>query len=140
MTFSPHRRKRTPTIIIVALIDVLIVVLIFLMVTTTTKKNQPVLKLTLPEARQAETGAHENPPLVVTVATNFPYFFIEDKAVTYDSLQASLAAATRTNAQLRVAIRADKHSPFGEIVKVIDAAKASRAAAINFFTEKVVQP
>src|SRR5262245_9839071 len=67
MRFYVSRKKQAPAVIIVALIDILIVLLIFLMVTTTFKQ-QPALKLALPESSQAQkTGAQESPPLVVSV-------------------------------------------------------------------------
>ena len=58
MRFYVRKRRQAPSVIIVALIDILIVLLIFLMVTSTFKQ-QPVLKLALPESSQAQkTGAH----------------------------------------------------------------------------------
>src|ERR1044071_887707 len=68
MNFHVRKRRQAPTIIIVALIDVLIVLLIFLMVTTTFKQ-QPALRLALPESSQAQkSGADEKElPLVVSI-------------------------------------------------------------------------
>ena len=67
MQFYAHKRRQAPAVIIVALIDILIVLLIFLMVTTTFKQ-QPALKLALPESSQAQkTGASEAPPVVVSI-------------------------------------------------------------------------
>src|SRR5947207_9858848 len=69
MKFYAHKRRQPPAVIIVAMIDILIVLLIFLMVTTTFKQ-QPALKLALPESSQAQrTGAQESPPLVISVDT-----------------------------------------------------------------------
>ncbi len=54
-------------VIIVALIDVLIVLLIFPMVTSIVRQ-QPALRLALPESSQAQkTGANENASLVVSI-------------------------------------------------------------------------
>ena len=53
MRFFVRKRRQTPTVIIVALIDVLIVLLIFLIVTPTFKQ-QPSLRLALPESSQAQ--------------------------------------------------------------------------------------
>ncbi len=67
MRFYARKRRQAPAVIIVALIDVLIVLLIFLLVTTTFKQ-QPALKLALPESSQAQkSGAQEAPPLAVSV-------------------------------------------------------------------------
>ena len=136
MRFLTKKRQRTPSVIIVSLIDVLLVVLIFLMVTTTAKKVEPALKLTLPTSREAQPGAVEAKPFVVQVTTNYPYLFVGDRAVTLDGLQSALAAAVKKDPQLKVAVKADKQAPFGEIVKVIDASKLAQVGSLNFITEK----
>src|SRR3974390_749703 len=94
MRFFPRRRRQPPAIIIVALIDILIVLLIFLMVTTTFKQ-QPALKLALPESTQAQkTGANEDAPLVLTIdATGILRLGVDATPVTTDSLRDKLVAA-----------------------------------------------
>lgn len=136
MRFSSHKRKRTPSVIIVSLIDVLLVVLIFLMVTTTAKNVEPALKLNLPQSKEAQPGATDSKPFVVQVTTNYPFFFVGNRAVTLDGLQNTLAAAVKKDPQLKVAVKADKQAPFGEIVKVIDASKLAKVGSLNFITEK----
>src|SRR5206468_10935651 len=114
MRFFNRRRRQPPAIIIVALIDILIVLLIFLMVTTTFKQ-QPALKLALPESSQAQkSGAHENPPLVVTIDPQGNLRLgQEGKPVTVDRLQAELTDAATKDPKTRLAISADKAAPFG---------------------------
>jgi biopolymer transport protein ExbD len=137
MHFTPRKKRRTPAVIIVSLIDVLLVVLIFLMVTTTAKKLEPALKLTLPESKQAKPGeSTEAKPVVILVATNFPYFFIDNRPLTIDQLQKELVTAAQKDPQVKVAIKADKRSPFGEVVKVLDAAKIAQVGSISAITEK----
>jgi biopolymer transport protein ExbD len=137
MHFKPRKHRRTPSVIIVSLIDVLLVVLIFLMVTTTAKTREASLKLALPESKQAKPGAStETKPLVISVATNFPFFFIENRPMTVDQLQKELLAATQRDPQVKVSIKADKRAPFGEVIKVIDAAKTANVTAISAITEK----
>ena len=127
--------------IIVALVDVLIVLLIFLM-TTTAFKQQPALKLALPESSQAQkTGAQENPPLVVTIdPTGNLRLGKEETPVTVDRLKQELVTAAGANPNLKVAINADKTAPFGQIVKVMDAAKAAGIRAVNAFTKEASKP
>lgn len=137
MHFKPRKSRRAPSVIIVSLIDVLLVVLIFLMVTTTAKKLDPALKLALPESKQAKPGAStEAKPFIVSIATNFPYFFIENRPLTIDQLQKELIAAAQRDPQVKLAIKADKRSPFGEVIKVIDAAKVAQVGSISAITEK----
>jgi biopolymer transport protein ExbD len=131
MQFSTHKKKPAPTVIIVSLIDVLIVVLIFLMVTTTFKQ-QPAIKLALPESKQPRTGATDS-ALVVTVPKQGPLYLKTDP-MTLDTLQQRLVEAVRLNPQTTLAIRADTDTPVGELVKVMDAAKAANIRVASVFT------
>jgi biopolymer transport protein ExbD len=139
MRFLHKKRNRTPAVIIVSLIDVLLVVLIFLMVTTTAKKMEPSLRLNLPVSKEAKPGASETKPFVILVATNFPFFFIGERATTIDKLQAELADAVKQNPSLKVSVRADRNAPFGEIVKIIDATKLAQVGSLDFTMEKQAQ-
>src|SRR3989442_10821606 len=121
MRFYFRKRRQPPAVIIVALIDILIVLLIFLMVTTTFKQ-QPALKLALPESSQAQkTGAQEAPPLVVSIdPTGNLRLGAEGKPVTVERLKTELIEAVAKTPELKLAISADKTAPFGQIVKVMD--------------------
>src|SRR5262245_5526318 len=93
MRFSNRKRRQAPAIIIISLIDILIVLLIFLMVTTTFKQ-QPAVKLVLPQSQQAKQGASDNPhSLILTIAKEAPYFFLNERAVTVDRLGETLKGA-----------------------------------------------
>jgi biopolymer transport protein ExbD len=137
MRFFVRKRRQAPAIIIVALIDILIVLLIFLMVTTAFKQ-QSALKLSLPESTQAlKTGAHENPPIVVSVdATGNLRYGPEAKPITADQLRAVLADELAKNAELKVAIAGDEGAPWGRVLKVMDSAKAVGVKAVNAFTRE----
>src|SRR3954471_9415059 len=119
MQFSTHKRRRTPSVIIVSLIDVLLVVLIFLMVTTAFK-DTPAFRITLPETTQKnpQPGAKENPPLIITITTNSPTFYIARNPVTLDRLKAELTQRAKENPRLVVAVRADDQAAYGNVVKV----------------------
>jgi biopolymer transport protein ExbD len=141
MQFRAHRRRQAPTVIIVALIDVLIVLLIFLMVTTTFRQ-QPALRLALPESSQAhKTGANEDAPLVVTVDEKGNIRFGPDAhPVTPDQLKTELVSLAEKKPDLKLAISADKSAPFGEIIKVMDAAKEAHLKLVNAFTKEAGKP
>lgn len=141
MRFQVRKRKTAPAIIIVALIDILIVLLIFLMVTTTFKQ-QPALKLALPESTQSQkTGAHENAPLIIAIDPQGNLRLGADaKPVTVERLKEELRSAALKTPDLKVAISADKAAPFGQIVKVMDAAKDAHIKAVNAFTKEVGKP
>jgi biopolymer transport protein ExbD len=143
MRFFIRKRRSTPTIIIVALIDVLIVLLIFLMVTTTFKQ-QPALKLALPESTHAQkSGATEDAPLVVSIDLQGNLRLGmegEGLPVTGESLRAELLSRVKANPELRLAIRADTRAPFGQIVKVMDAAKEAKVKMVSAFTKETAKP
>ncbi len=143
MRFYVRKRRQPPAIIIVALIDILIVLLIFLMVTTTFKQ-QPALRLALPESSQAlKTGAHEEVPLLVSIDTNGNLRLgPEAKPVTIERFREELVAAVATNTDLRLAISADKAAPWGQVVKVMDAAKVARlkTGQVSAFMKEAGKP
>lgn len=126
MEFFPRKKKNPPAVIIVALIDVLIVVLIFLLVTTTFKQ-QPSLKLTLPESSQAKTeGSSELAPVYVTMdKEGRVYLGAKGEPITMDALQTQLAALVRANPQVRVALEMDEGGPVGAFIKVTDAVRGA---------------
>ena len=137
MHFFVRKRRQTPTVIIVALIDVLIVLLIFLMVTTTFKQ-QPALRLALPESSQAQkSGANENAPLVVSIdSKGVMRIGAQAIPVTDDRLKDELRSQVAKNPKLKLAIAADKGAPFGQIVKVMDAAREAKISSVNAFTKE----
>ncbi len=141
MQFYVRKRRQAPAVIIVALINILIVLLIFLMVTTTFKQ-QPALKLALPESSQAKkNGANENPPLIVSIdPKGILYLGADPKAVTIERLKEELLAAIAKKPDLQLAISADTAAPFGMIVKVMDVAKAAGIKIVNAFTKERGKP
>src|SRR5512139_2896256 len=112
MQFYTRKRRQAPAVIIVALIDILIVLLIFLMVTTTFKQ-QPALRLALPESTQAQkTGANEAAPLVVSVDAQGNLRLGTDATpVTVDRLRSELVSRAQKDPELKLAISADKAAP-----------------------------
>lgn len=139
MRFYRRKRHTPPAIIIVALIDVLIVLLIFLM-TTTTFKHQSAMKLALPESSQGEkTGASEDAPLVVSIDPQGSLRLgggSDALPMTADNLRSELISRATKNPQLKLAINADKAAPFGQIVKVMDAAKDAKIKFVSAYTKE----
>ncbi len=137
MRFFIKKRRQPPAIIIVALIDILIVLLIFLLVTTTFKQ-QPALKLALPESSQSQkSGASEKAPVVVTIDPQGNLRLgPEGKPVTVDRLKQELNNLAAKSPDVNLAISADKSAPFGQIVKVMDAAKEAHIKTVNAFTKE----
>jgi biopolymer transport protein ExbD len=141
MRFYVRKRRQAPAVIIVALIDILIVLLIFLLVTTTFKQ-QPALRLSLPESSQAQkTGANEAPPLLVSIDPKGGLRLGADaKPVTLDRLREELLAALAKDPALKLAIGGDKDAPWGQVVKVMDIAKEAGIKESRAFTKEQGKP
>lgn len=130
MQFAPPRRRNAPSVIIISLIDVLIVVLIFLIVTTTVRQ-QPAVKLSLPESKQQKTGATDNDTIEVTIPKEGTPVYFRKNPVTMDQLQRALTDAAKQNPKVSVYIDADTAAPFGQIIKVMDATKAAHISSVS---------
>ena len=124
MRFYLRKRRQAPAVIIVALIDILIVLLIFLMVTTTFRQ-QPALKIALPDSSHAQkSGASEKLALMLVVDSTGGYRLgPEAKPVTLDRCKSELFQAVAKNPNAELIVNADKNSPFGQVLKVLDIAK-----------------
>jgi biopolymer transport protein ExbD len=135
MKFSNRKRRQPPAIIIISLIDILIVLLIFLMVTTTFKQ-QPALKLVLPESKQAKQGASDSShSLVVTIAKQEPFFHLGRYPITSDRLQQELSASVAKDPELSLSVQADADAPLGKVLRVSDAAKAAGIKIVHLLTK-----
>jgi biopolymer transport protein ExbD len=124
MRFLVRKRRNAPTVIIVALVDVLIVLLIFLMVTTTFKQ-QPTLKLQLPQSAQSpKPGASTNePPFIISItASNVIVVGADRLPILIGNLKARLQAEAAKNPQFKLAIDADKNAHWDRIVSVMEIA------------------
>ncbi len=131
MRFSTRKRRHPPAVIIVSMIDILLVVLIFLMVTTTFKQ-QPAVKLTLPESAQAKPGSAEA-ALVVTVDKKSPNFYLGKIPVTIERLQTEFNRRAASNPQLALAIRTDTDAPAGLFLKVMEIAKLANLKSVSTY-------
>jgi biopolymer transport protein ExbD len=138
MKFFVRKKHQQPAVIIVALIDVLIVVVIFLLVTTTFKKPvPPSLRLALPDSTHTtKPGASDAPPFMVYIEENGVLRYGPDaKPATVEGIKAALLAEAAKNPNLKLALSADKKAPFGQIIRIMDAAKEANVKTINAFAK-----
>jgi biopolymer transport protein TolR len=116
---------------VVPLVDVMLVLLVIFMVTA------PILQqgvaVDLPEAKAgALTGEEEQ--LVVTVDKKGK-IYLNDDAIAYDDLEPKLAAIIRLRPEKQVFLRADRQVAYGEVVRVMAAAKTAGVQSLGMITE-----
>jgi len=129
------RKKRTPQLIIVSLIDILAILLIFFIVSTTFRKEQPRLQINLPESKSAEVvAAGKVEPLVLRVKSADEISLGADP-VALDGLAAALKTARAASPGRPIAMQADRETPFGVVVRVLDALKQAGVKNIPAFTQ-----
>ena len=140
MRFFIRKRRQAPAVIIVALIDILIVLLIFLMVTTTFKQ-QPAVKIALPESTQAvKSGANETERLLVSIDPSGSLRLgSEATPVTLDRFKTALREAVTRTPKVKLSINADKSAPVGQLVKVMDASREAKVE-VQLITKELVSP
>jgi biopolymer transport protein ExbD len=136
MKFVVQKRRQTPAIIIVSLIDILIVLLIFLIVTTSFK-HMPAVRLALPESKQAMEGAQAS-NVVVTITKQAPFLYLGVQTLTSDMLEKELVRRAALQPHMVLTIQADSDAPFGQIIKVMDAAKAANIKTVHALTRSPV--
>jgi biopolymer transport protein ExbD len=135
MRFLVRKRRNAPTVIIVALVDVLIVLLIFLMVTTTFRQ-QPRIKLQLPQAASAlKPGATTNePPFVVSIdASNVIHTTTStgDMPITLTNLTVLLQQKSASNPKFTLVIDADKNAHWDRVVGVMEVANYLKIKSVS---------
>jgi biopolymer transport protein ExbD len=59
--------------------------------------------------------------------------------VTLERLRSELAARANGKTDFKLAISADKGAPFGQVVKVMDAAKEAGVKSVDAFTKSVAK-
>jgi biopolymer transport protein TolR len=116
---------------VVPLVDLMLVLLVIFMVTA------PILQqgvsVDLPQAKAAAlTGEEEQ--LVVTVDKKGAVY-LNDTPITFDQLGPKLEAVTKLRPDKQVFLRADRQVPYGEVVRVMAAAKAAGVQSLGMITE-----
>jgi biopolymer transport protein ExbD len=115
------RKRRAPTIIIVSLVDILIILLIFFVVSTTFRKDQPEVRINLPESKTATKRPAELEHAIVSVDKKNE-IQLDGQTVGVDELEAAVRDLP-ADRKSTLALQADKEASWGTIVKVMDALK-----------------
>ncbi|MGE5208847.1 MAG: ExbD/TolR family protein [Alphaproteobacteria bacterium] len=128
------KKRRAPIIIIVSLVDILIILLIFFVVSTTFKKDQPEVKINLPESKTAQKQPAELDHAIVSIDQN-DEIKLDGKVVSVDGLEAGVRELPEER-KSTLALQADKKASFGTIIKVMDALKLAGVRNLPAFTRE----
>jgi biopolymer transport protein ExbD len=121
-----------PVINVVSLIDVFCLLLIFYIVTTTFKKEEPKVRIKVPESAAAQKDQAAHDPVII-YATKAQELYLGGDPVTIGGLAGALKAK-KAQAKFGFALKADTDVPLGFFVKVMDAAKEAGITDLSMFT------
>lgn len=127
------KKTRTVVISITSLIDVVLLLLIFFMLTTSFVE-QPGMKLDLPETES--TASENTDELTITITAEDEIYFGEE-LTNLENLETKLTTYKDENNTSRLVIKADRSTPHGTVVKVMDIAKISGLEKLIIASEKV---
>lgn len=128
------RKRRAPAIIIVSLVDILTILLIFFVVTTTFKKDQPEVKINLPESKTAQKLPAELEHAIVSVDEN-DEIKLDGRGMGVEQLENAVRDLPEARKSM-LALQADKKASFGTIIKVMDALKLAGVKNLPAFTRE----
>jgi biopolymer transport protein ExbD len=128
------RKRRAPLIIIVSLVDILIILLIFFVVSTTFKRDQPEVKINLPESKTAKKLPSELDHVIVSIDQN-DEIKLDGRAISMDELETAVRDLPEAR-KSTLALQADKKASFGTIIKIMDALKLGGVRNLPAFTRE----
>jgi biopolymer transport protein TolR len=132
VTYRKHRKRLMAEINVVPYIDVMLVLLVIFMITA------PLLtqgvQVDLPKAAANPVNPADNETLVVTVDRKGNYF-LDDRAIDPEALQAKVAAILRLRPKTPVMIRGDLNVPYNEVVKAMVVLQAAGAPSVGLLTQ-----
>ena len=132
------RSRRKPTISIVSLIDILAILLIFFIVTTTFKRDQPQVKINLPESTTAVEAPAEAEPLLISIDAE-DSVYVDGEPVTLEILGREISRVVQQSPGRGFALQADQEAGFGIVIRVMDVFQENGVSDIPAFTEVLGQ-
>jgi biopolymer transport protein ExbD len=127
------RKRRAPSIIIVSLVDILTILLIFFVVSTTFKKDQPEVKINLPESTTADKKPAEMDHALVSVSDT-DEVKLDGNPIAVEQLGKAIQDLTPAK-KSSLALQADKKASFGIIIRVMDELKLAGVKNLPAFTQ-----
>jgi biopolymer transport protein ExbD len=128
------RKRRAPLIIIVSLVDILIILLIFFVVSTSFKRDQPEVKINLPESKTAKKLPAELDHVLVSIDEN-DEVKLDGRVISIDALETAVRDLPEAR-KSTLALQADRKASFGTIIKIMDALKLGGVRNLPAFTRE----
>jgi len=131
-----YKRPRHSSVILnlTPLIDIVFLLLVFFMLTAHFVEDQALI-VDLPDADNAP-AATEHEEIVTVIISAEGEILINSQQVSEDQLAEYLRDALDKSEERMVRIRGDNQANLGVAVKVLDAAEAAGAKAVDILTEK----
>lgn len=131
-----YKRPRHSNVVLnlTPLIDIVFLLLVFFMLTAHFVEDQ-ALVVDLPDADNAPS-ATENEEIVTVIISSQGEILINDQPAPEDELVEFLRNALDKSEDRMMRIRGDSEANLGVAVKVLDAAEAAGAKAVDILTEK----
>jgi biopolymer transport protein ExbD len=131
-----YKRPRHNSVVLnlTPLIDIVFLLLVFFMLTAHFVEDQALI-VDLPDADNSPAAA-EHEEIVTVIISAQGEILINNQQVSDDELVQSLRNALDKSEDRMMRIRGDNEANLGVAVKVLDAAEAAGAKAVDILTEK----
>ena len=117
------------------LVDVMLVLLVIFMVTAPLMSS--AIRLNLPQTERLAAGPSASSMVLAVDAQGA--FYLNDRVITAQDLQAQLSSAAQRNLQTELELRADASVPYGRVVEAMSMAQKAGLTRIGFVAQ-VVSP
>lgn len=128
--FDSNNHKEMSEINVTPLVDVMLVLLIVFMIT------MPVLTNSIPlELPTASVETQKEPPHLLRVAINQTGLYLDNQALNEENLKTTFEQYGKENPDTVIAISADSHVEYENVVKVLELAQNAGLKKIGFVTQ-----
>lgn len=117
------------------MIDMVFLLLVFFMTVSTLAQADRAKKLDLPESAQSDVPEAENLADRGTISLDADgTIYLGVEPISLEAMQATMKASLEANPELRIHLRADQATPYGEIKKVLKACAEVGAYEVIYAT------
>lgn len=131
MGYEPHDKRTIAQINVTPFVDVMLVLLVIFMVTAPMMQQGIGVELPKVAAKPLDS---DNEPLAVTIFPN-GQLQLNHTSLTVDELSEQLVAIAKVRPDCKIALRADRNVPYGQIAEVMAAVRNAGVQKIGMVTE-----